>query len=234
MKWFLVLVISPILLVQGLWTRKTALRLPEPDGERSGIAGNGKNFSLLILGDSAAAGVGVSSQAIALSGQVMNRLSEKYSVQWELDAENGRTTQDTVAVLLNKESTTFDTVLISLGVNDVTSRVSASAWISQCIQLTEILKSKYSAKRIIWSDLPKMEKFTAMPQPLRWAIGERKNYLRNALVSWIEQQDDVELLEFPDVFNSPDVNIEDWIASDGYHPGEKVYALWAETFVNHL
>ena len=79
-----------------------------------------------------------------------------------------------------------------------------------------------------------MEKFTAMPQPLRWVIGERKNYLRNALVNYIDKQEGVELLEFPDVFNSPHENIEDWIASDGYHPGEKVYALWAQTFVDYL
>lgn len=234
MKLVLMIILSPILIIQGIWTRKTTLRLPEPDGVRFGKEGEGGSIRLLILGDSAAAGVGVSTQKLALSGQVISRLSTKYSVQWELDAKNGRTTQDTITILLNKEPDVFDTVLISLGVNDVTSRVSAADWIEQCSQLVDILQNKFSVKRIIWSDLPKMEKFTAMPQPLRWAIGERKNYLRTALVNWIEQKAGVELLEFPDVFNSPTEKIEDWIASDGYHPGEKVYALWAETFVNSL
>lgn len=226
--------ISPLLLAQGLWVRRKAIRLPEAKGARAGVSGEGQRLKLLILGDSAAAGVGVTTQEKALSGQVVSRLSTRYQVHWHLEAETGRTTKDTLKTLQLINANSYDVVLISLGVNDVTSAIGLTEWLGHCAELANVLQNKFSAKRIIWSDLPEMEKFTAMPQPLRWVIGIRKDYLRDALANWIRQHDVVELLEFPDVFGDSSESITDWIASDGYHPGEKVYALWAQTFFEHI
>jgi len=238
MQSIIFILLSPILIAQGIWVRFRVARLPEPEGQRSGKSGSGEILRLLILGDSAAAGVGVNSQEKALTGQVVSRLSSKFTLDWHLDAQTGRTTHDTVQALNSRQTESYDVVLISLGVNDVTSRIAVREWLEHCDDLAELLKNKFSAKRIIWSDLPKMEKFTALPQPLRWAIGLRKDSLRNALANWIKQQENVELLEFPDIFEKSDnisrEKIEDWIASDGYHPGEKIYTLWAEQFVLHL
>ncbi len=50
--------------------RLTVLRLPEAHGERSGCCGNGNELNLLIIGDSAAAGVGVDEQSEALASQL--------------------------------------------------------------------------------------------------------------------------------------------------------------------
>ena len=221
--------ISPLLLVQGLWVRRKAIRLPEAIGERAGVSGNGQALKLLILGDSAAAGVGVEKQESALAGQIVARLSRLFQLTWLLEAKTGRTTYETISVLHNLDAEKFDVVLISLGVNDVTSGISVNQWLSHCDEVVRVLKNKFSAKRVVWSDLPSMEKFTGLPQPLRWAIGIRKDKLRAALSDWVVHQADVELLVFPDVFGNSRIEIKDWIASDGYHPGEKVYALWAQT-----
>lgn len=230
LRLLLVALLSPVLMVQALWVRKRTVRLPEPEGQRSGVLGQGDSLSLLILGDSAAAGVGVRTQAEALSGQVVSRLSTRYRLSWELDALTGRTTKDLSSVLNNKAAKKLDVVLISSGVNDITSKIGIQEWLEDCSTVALLLRTKFSAQRIIWSDLPHMEKFTALPQPLRWAVGQRKARFRSALVNWIQQQDRMELLEFPDVLAASNTKIEDWIASDGYHPGEKVYALWAQTF----
>ena len=56
------LALLPVLFVQGTKVRKNTPRLLEASGERQGIVGKGKPLSLLILGDSAAAGVGVENQ----------------------------------------------------------------------------------------------------------------------------------------------------------------------------
>jgi lysophospholipase L1-like esterase len=234
MKRILYVALAPILIIQGLLTKARAVRLPEPEGNRSGVAGSGETLRILILGDSAAAGVGVTTQEKALSGQVVSRLSTRYQVHWHLEAETGRTTKDTLKTLQVINANSYDVVLISLGVNDVTSRIGVTEWLGHCAELANVLQSKFSAKRIIWSDLPDMEKFTAMPQPLRWVIGKRKDYLRNELANWISQHDVVELLEFPDIFGDSNESIKDWIASDGYHPGEKVYALWAQALFEHI
>ena len=52
------LMLSPLLVAQALLTRARLPRLPEPDGERHGVVGEGAPLRLLILGDSSAAGVG--------------------------------------------------------------------------------------------------------------------------------------------------------------------------------
>ncbi len=56
------LALGPLLLAQGLYVRKTISKLPEPQGDRAGICGSGRELHMLILGDSAAAGVGAASQ----------------------------------------------------------------------------------------------------------------------------------------------------------------------------
>lgn len=58
----------PALIIQGKKVKKNTPRLPEPEGVREGITGQGKKLSILILGDSAAAGVGVKTQEDALLG----------------------------------------------------------------------------------------------------------------------------------------------------------------------
>ena len=52
-------VLSPLLICQGMYVRRVTPKLPEADGPRSGEAGSGALLRLLVLGDSAAAGVGV-------------------------------------------------------------------------------------------------------------------------------------------------------------------------------
>ena len=226
--------VSPLLVYQGIRTRNKVLKLPEPDGDRSGITGKGEKIKLLILGDSAGAGVGVTTQEEALSGQVNAILQKTNHLDWTLIATSGHSTADALENLKSLKKESFDIVLISLGVNDVTGFVSPKKWIQQCDELINLLVSKYSAQRIIWSDFPKMEKFPSLPQPLRWFMGSRKNHLRKKLLNYILQKKSVELLEFPDLLAEHDMDIKDWIAIDGFHPGPRVYTIWAQEFVKKL
>ena len=81
------LALLPVLFVQGTKVRKNTPRLLEASGERQGIVGKGKPLSLLILGDSAAAGVGVENQKDALSGAIISELQDQYSIRWKLHAK---------------------------------------------------------------------------------------------------------------------------------------------------
>ncbi|MBP6309930.1 MAG: hypothetical protein KA350_04590, partial [Arenimonas sp.] len=107
--------LSPLLLLQGLHVRKVTPRLPEPHGERSGESGAGPALRLLILGDSAAAGVGVAHQSEALSGQLSNELACNFKLSWQLSAKNGFKSQNIVELLEKKPLKVFDAVLISIG-----------------------------------------------------------------------------------------------------------------------
>lgn len=62
--------LAPVLLWQGRNVRRSTLRLPEAAGVRYGQVGRGPALRILLLGDSSAAGVGVSQQEQALAGQL--------------------------------------------------------------------------------------------------------------------------------------------------------------------
>ena len=81
--------LAPLLLWQGRRVRRVTPRLPEPAGPRAGVAGQGAPLRLLVLGDSAAAGVGVARQRDALTGRLLAELSPRHTVHWRLLAHTG-------------------------------------------------------------------------------------------------------------------------------------------------
>ncbi|WP_232504275.1 hypothetical protein [Shewanella benthica] len=80
--YFVLLILGPLLLIQGRLVRKNIPILAEATGGRSGCLGEGRPLSLLVVGDSAAAGVGVETQDDALSGCLTRVLAQKYCVDW--------------------------------------------------------------------------------------------------------------------------------------------------------
>jgi lysophospholipase L1-like esterase len=217
----LILALSPLLLVQGLYVKRTTIRLPEAGGARTGETGAGSPLRLLILGDSAAAGVGTESQQDALSGHLASRLSGKFHLFWQLWAETGRTSRQCLALLEQQHSEPFDAVLVSLGVNDVTSILSRSQWLAlQCL-LADQLMEKFKARHVIFTSLPPMHHFPALPQPLRWVLGLRAKQFNRGLKAMLENRPGCHLL----VFDLP--MQAEYIASDGFHPSAVTYALWA-------
>ena len=157
--------LAPLLIAQALYVRFVTPRLPEPPGDRSGINGSGPHLSLLILGDSAAAGVGASTQKQALSGQLVFALGSHFRVSWKLIAQTGHKAQDVVAkLMLSREK--FDVVVTSIGVNDVTHGTNSQKWIDQQEKIVALLQSKFHSQHILLSSVPPMHLFPALPQPL--------------------------------------------------------------------
>ncbi|MBP6533462.1 MAG: SGNH/GDSL hydrolase family protein [Arenimonas sp.] len=218
----LILPIAPLLLLQGLYVRKVTPRLPEATGARSGESGTGMPLRLLILGDSAAAGVGAEIQQQALAGQLAERLAGDYRLSWKLWAANGRTSGQCLSLLEQQAVEAFDTVLISLGVNDVTGGVALKKWLCQQRRLAELLHGKFSARHIIFTPLPPMQHFPALPQPLRWVLGARAKQFNRALQKFVATRPHCSLLAF-ELPMQPE-----FIASDGFHPSATTYALWAD------
>ena len=93
------LALAPVLVIQGRWVRSRVPKLPEPPGDREGETGSGRRLRLLIVGDSAAAGVGAPHQDEALLGQTVARLAPRFRVAWNLQAESGATTKDALSRL---------------------------------------------------------------------------------------------------------------------------------------
>ena len=218
--------LSPLLLLQGLWVYFKTPRLPEAAGERAGISGTGtKDLCITILGDSAAAGVGVEKQSQALSGNLLERLATGYRVEWRLIAWNGCKTADMVRHINQQIFSPADIVVTSLGVNDVTSSMTPTNWLSEQQVFIDLVREKLSPSHIIITAVPSMEQFPALPGALQWYLGNRASAFNQMLAVWVAEQQDCDLLNLA----LPDV--KDLMATDGFHPGERGYRLWAEEIV---
>ena len=216
------ILLAPVLIPQGLWVRARTPRLAEPQGRRFGEAGSGPSLRLLIVGDSAAAGVGASHQDEALLGRLLQHLTSRYRVTWELHATTGHTTANAIERIEAMDSAKYDVAVTSLGVNDVTALVGRAAFRQRQDRLRGLLKRKFGVRRLIVSGLPPMHGFPALPQPLRWHIGSRATQFNEDLRTEATK-DDIAL--FVDVRFTEDTSL---MASDGFHPGPAVYAEWAD------
>ncbi|CUH51039.1 SGNH/GDSL hydrolase family protein [Shimia marina] len=220
--------LAPLLLVQALGVRKRANQLPEPPGNRSGTCGTGPELNLLIIGDSSAAGVGAGTQSQALSGQLTARLSEHFQVHWRLIAETGATTKTILQKLEHIDTQPADIVVSALGVNDVTRGFSRARWTHNQDRLAQVLATRFNAHLIVASGLPPMGMYPKLPQPLRWILGQQANRLDQGLAALCAKH--------PILSHMPlDVPFEPrYQASDGYHPSEEAYALWATLLTEHI
>lgn len=222
----LTLALGPVFLLQGRYVRRVTPVLPEPPGDRHGLFGNGPYLRLLILGDSAAAGVGAATQAEALSGQLVSQLGAHYTVSWKLLAKTGDTTTDALRHLASVEPEPFDVVVTSLGVNDLTTGYQRWQWLRQQTALIRVLKNKFAACQILLSGLPPMHLFPALPQPLRWYMGRGAKHFNAGLNDLTQSIEGCQLVSVA-LSRQPELLTLDSIASDGFHPGPAFYTTWA-------
>lgn len=219
---FAALALGPLLLVQGRAVRRRLPTLPEPPGDRVGRTGNGPRLRILVTGDSAAAGVGAATQREALTGRLVERLAGDFDVSWRLEARTGATTPDTSERLRALEPAPFDVLVTSLGVNDVTRGARVDTWSKQQRALRSLARSRFGVRHCIVAGLPPMDRFPALPQPLRWFLGRRARAFSGRLARDLAGEEDAEFLDLRFALE------RGGMATDGFHPGPSIYAGWAE------
>ncbi|UIZ58940.1 SGNH/GDSL hydrolase family protein [Acinetobacter sp. SCLZS86] len=219
------LALFPALLIQGNRVKKNTIRLPEAEGEREGITGQGQTLSLLILGDSAAAGVGVAHQNDALLGAVVSALQHQYQVHWRLEAQSGETTSQVIKKTKKLVNQKYDVVVTSVGVNDVTRLMSAQTWIKQQQQFYQLIQAKFQPELIIATGVPPMHLFPALPNPLSWLFGQYAKQMNLQLKKMIAQQKYMQWIEY-DIQKYQSMNLE--MAKDGFHPSKEIYQIWGK------
>lgn len=219
--WLRTILLFPVLAIQALRARKHALILPEPTGSRDGETGDGPLLRLLICGDSAAAGVGADRQDIALLGQLVSALSAQRKVRWRLEARSGATTRATLTYLRKIDADHVDVAATSLGVNDITSGAGLKRWLEEQRQLRQVLRERFGARLIVVAGMPPVHLFPALGQPLRWHLGLRAREFSAALEMQLAEEQDC---RFVHLSVSDDAND---MAADGFHPGPRIYSLWA-------
>jgi lysophospholipase L1-like esterase len=218
--------LAPLLLAQGRSMRRTAMRLPEAAGQRTGIVliqGDQSELSLLFVGDSTMAGVGVQNQASALAFQVASILANRMgrSVRWQLVAKSGVNTSQALGLVHTQSLLPVDVVITALGTNDVTSQRKPDQFIGDYEVLISHLLHRVEAKFVVISGLPPLHLTPAAPQPLRWYLGSYARLLDDCLRRWIVRQRNITYVSLQWASNPKEM------AADGYHPGERQYRVWA-------
>jgi lysophospholipase L1-like esterase len=223
------LTLAPILLWQSKRTRVQTIKLPEASGDRSGVVSDYDHkttFKLLVIGDSSAAGVGAGMQSEALSYQTAAALAQQLErpVAWQLIAQSGLNTAQAHAFFCESNASTADVVLFALGVNDATSQVKANAFIANTTALLQTVIAKTGARIAVFSGLPPVHDFPALPQPLRFYLGSWSKWLDASLQAWTRQQGHI-FCAIEDTLSQ--ASVAD-MASDGYHPGPRIYQAWGK------
>jgi lysophospholipase L1-like esterase len=218
------LALGPVLLPQAHWLKRTALRLPEAEGPRYGIEGEGDlRLRLLVVGDSSAAGVGVADQAQALAMPLAVRLAQRLggTVSWQLAAQTGIDTAQARDWIARLPLNPADVVVTALGVNDVSSQTSAARFVKETASLWSDLRKHTGARWAVMSGLPPMHMLSAVPHPLRWYLGRYASWLDAALRGWCDEQ----RLGYLALQWATDPAC---LAEDGFHPGPALYPQWAD------
>jgi lysophospholipase L1-like esterase len=222
----------PVLLAQALRLRRTAIRLPEPPGPREGRAGDGSEAGVRVLfvGDSSAAGVGVTHQSNALALPTARLLASrlKATVHWELIARSGVNTAQALQMLKQSVVRRADLLVTALGTNDVTSQQSPRKFIAAYKALLDYAVTHLGVAGAVITGLPPLRILPAAPQPLRWYLGQYGQRLDLLLQRWCSASENLSYLSL------------DWaavpheMAADGYHPGDGQYGRWSGLVTDRL
>ena len=100
LMWTLCLFLFPLLVLQGVWVRRTAVNLPEAAHPNHGkYDGKEPPIHILGVGDSVIAGVGVNDLEKSLTAQIARSISCKVGrrVVWQADGCNGDRARDLLA-----------------------------------------------------------------------------------------------------------------------------------------
>ena len=186
----------------------------------------------MALGDSIIAGVGVETSDQALPSQLAVQLARRAgrTVYWTAAGLNGARS---AWLLEHFEARTWpaasaDLVVISNGINDVTTLRAESAVLEALKRVVEAAENCYPDALICQLGLPPLGAFPALPQPLRSVLGERAARIDRQLGEWLHSRPASVHLPFD---GNPDPA---QFARDGYHPAAGGITLWAEFLAGNV
>jgi len=224
------LLLGPLLLWEGRRVRATALRLPEAAGGRSREGGV---LRLLIVGDSSAAGVGAAHQDEALAGCLARALAARLGqpVGWQLVATSGHRSVQALAALQSAGLVQADVLITSLGVNDVVDQIPPRDALAALDAIDAHAREHAGVRLSLHCAAPPMQSFPLLPQPLRWFFGRQAARFNAALAAQTRGQAMRRVVHLPEAMQRDAAAL---MAADGFHPGPRGYALWAETLAEHI
>jgi hypothetical protein len=225
------LALAPLLVAQAIATRRRATVLPEAEGAREGVVGEGvAPLRLLVAGDSSAAGVGVARQDDAVIGHLARALHRAIErpVAWALRARTGLTTRGVHALLRDGPPPSAEIAVVISGVNDVIDQVTTARAVRERAAIADWLVRDVGVRHVVFAPLPPIDRFPLLPEPLRRVMGGDARRHDAALARWAATRSDVSHAAIALELDAAGM------ASDGFHPGEPVYRACGEALALHV
>jgi lysophospholipase L1-like esterase len=229
------LLLLPWLLAQGRRARQDTPRLPEAAGQRHGVvvlpdAGSGvRPLTILAIGESPVAGVGVDLQEQAITAQLAQLLACQWQrpVRWQALGKNGATVRDALASIragtMSLPSSQVQVLLVAFGVNDTTSFHRSDHYRRDLQALLAQLEQRLQPQLTILTGVPPVHLFPALPQPLRHVLGQKAHALSAVARQLAQQRPHTIFVPVTDGGGDPGL-----LARDGYHPSIAGVRLWAQ------
>ena len=215
--------LPPVAFLQALRVLLATPRLDPPPGE-SGRMGAGGPDALRVIGvgDSIIAGTGVQQLRDSLTAAYARLLHARTQrpVEWQVRGRNGATSASVLRELV-PTAPEGHLYLISVGVNDVTRRVTAAAFGRNVAGIHERLREKAPASAFLFAGVPPLERFPALPAPLNSLLGAQARLLQQAAADALAGRPRTYCHFFPDSVQPGD------FAGDGFHPAESAVLAWA-------
>ncbi len=221
----------PFAIPQALRVRRTAPRFAAASGPSAGVVGHGDTLRLLAIGDSIVAGVGAGTTDRALAGATAGALARKFArrVVWRAQGKIGAGVDKVREQLLAAVGEhDFDVVVLSVGVNDITSLARSGRWASTLGALLDDVRARNPRAIVALAGIPPLQGFPLLPFPLKRIFGLRGRTFSDLARREIEARADMLFLPL-DFDPRPDR-----FSADGFHPSQASYTEFGEAFAHEL
>jgi len=219
----------PAYIWQGLGVRRrTSRMLPAQGPVMHDIAGKAPDISLLVLGDSSAASVGIGNSENGLAAQLATLISQRTgrAVRWRAAGFNSATSgQIRDHVLPNLSADPWTHIVLAIGTNDTKNFHSVPRFKKEFGGLLYGLRAKWPEARVVWSPVLEFTMAPAMPSLLGKILEIRAGEMNRMGERLCLERGAVPAPRLP--ITDPEAGF----ASDGFHASEAGYLAWAEHLV---
>jgi lysophospholipase L1-like esterase len=221
----------PAYLWQGYGVRRRTTRMTPPQniGNYS-LAGEGKPLHLLVIGDSSAAGTGVTTIEQSFAGflpRFLNEISGR-PVRTRVVGMNSATAVHIRDFAIpHVEPRSFDYVALNVGTNDAKNFHAAPGFYREFGSLLYALGTRFPGATVVWSGVLDLETVPALPSPLNRILGIRSRL--------IDHTGRVLCRERGAVAPPPEWRpVPENFSADGFHASEAGYREWALAIANFI
>ncbi|MDN3606934.1 SGNH/GDSL hydrolase family protein [Kaistella yonginensis] len=233
----------PVIYFQGKRIKKEIQFLPEAKNPQGSVDINSiKTLDLLFIGESSFGGVGSDFHKNSFAGHFSTELSKLFNrnVNWKVYAKTGYNVGKIQQRIIPKiTETKCDLLVVGIGANDSFEFTHPKKWQENIQLLIDSLRYKFPTTPISFVQLPTIEVFPALTKQMQFVLGNHKDLLADYLELQTSKNKNI-------YFPNKKINIDRWMSelndhqtvldffSDGIHPSELTYELWAKESVQFL